>query len=162
MHLNFWEKRNFLKSWERGLFTGGPAPTNRPSQRSRPSSPAPTSPPSSRAWTRPRARARPHQDSGAAWLAGALADATTAPPPVDSASALDILPSTLCASSRSLSRSLACAPRAPHHRPQLELPEPPPPCSKCLASSQCLQPPLRAPHSLQRARTRSSRAGEPP
>ena len=130
LHLNFWEKRN-LKKWERGLFTGGPAPTNRPSQRRRVAS----------------MRARRHHDP---------------PPPIDSASALAILLSTPCASSRSLSRSLASAPRAPQRHPPLELHEPPPPCSKCLAASQRLLPPLQAPYSLQRTRTRSSRASEPP
>ena len=82
------------------------------------------------------------------------------PPPVDNTSALANLASTPCAPSHSLSlsrlRSMSTA-----RRPPSELPELPPPCSRCLAASQCLLPPLRAPHWLPRARTCFLRAGKP-
>ena len=105
-----------LKKRKGGLFTGGPAPTNWPSQRSRPGLPTPASTSLPALGHGRSTRARPCQASDAAWPACALADATTPGPPVDSTSALAILASTPCALSRSLSRSLASASRAPRHQ----------------------------------------------
>jgi len=52
------------------LFTGGPTPTNRPSQRSQPGPATRASPPSSRSPQRQRrSRARPRQGRDAAWPA---------------------------------------------------------------------------------------------
>ena len=102
-----------FKKKERGLFTGGPAPTNRPSQRSQPGLPAPRPPPSPMLGhgrvARAPDRVRPTAPRG--WHARSPTPRPS-PLPVDSASALAILASTPCALSRSLSRSLTSAPRA--------------------------------------------------
>jgi hypothetical protein len=136
------------------LFTGGPAPTNRPSQRSQPRPTAPRPPPprarSDTAAPRAPDRVRPTAPRGRHAL---LAGATTPPSAADSATSLAILSSTRCAPPRSLSRSPASSPRAPCRRSPLELPELRSPCSRHSVASQRLLPPLRAPHSSPRART---------
>ena len=163
-----------LKKGERGLFTGGPAPTNRPSQRSQPG-------PRARAFpllplaatTTPRAPERVR----AATPRGRHAcptGATTSPSPATTPSTLAFSPAPQCSPLHSLWPSPSPERQWPSARPPMELPSlfrpipstPPPLSASFLLSELRIRLAILGRHlpaqvSLPRALNRSSECAGP-